>query len=109
MKTSIEDKIAVLDRETEKLIAEAGEHIFSRLGERIAALNLRFDEASQAGSTTCEVVVQSANRVQILARHQDRDALKAALTALERARVQVRRVLRKPRTVPSRDLALTAS
>jgi hypothetical protein len=30
--------------------------------------------------------------------------LRAALTALERARVQVRRVLRRSRKIPSRDL-----
>ena len=109
MKIRIRDCVGILDRDNERRIAEAGEQLFGRLGERITALNLRFHDISQAGSAVCEVVVHAAGRVQILARHRDRDALKAAMTALERARVQVRRVMRRSRKVPTEDLAFAAA
>jgi len=109
MKTRIRDCVGILDRDNERRIAEAGEQLFGRLGERITALNLRFHDISQAGSAVCEVFVHAAGRVQILARHRDRDASKAALTALERARVQVRRVMRRSRKVRTEDLAFAAA
>lgn len=109
MKTSIKDYVAVLDHESEKQVAEAREQLLKRLGKRITTLNLRIDVVSRDGSTTCEVVVHTANHLQIFARHRDRDALTAALTALERARVQVRRVLRISRYIPPRSLATAAS
>ena len=109
MEIQIRDCVGILDRDNERQIAEAGERLFGRLGERITALNLRFHDISQAGSAICEVVVHDAGRVQILVRHRDRDALKSAVTALERARVQVRRVMRRSRNVPTEDLIYAAA
>ena len=109
MKIHIRDCVGILDRGNERQIAEAGERLFARLGERITALDLRFHDISQAGSAICEVVVHAAGGVQILARNRDRDALKSAVTALERARVQVRQVMRKSRKVPTEDLAYAAA
>lgn len=109
MKIQIRDYVGIVDRDDERQIAEAGEQLFGRLGERITALDLPFHDISQAGSAVSEVVVHAAGHVQILARHRDRDALKAALTALERARVQVRRVMRRSRKVPTEDLAFAAA
>jgi hypothetical protein len=109
MKISIQSNVAVLDREAEKRIAEAGKQLLGRFGKRVAALSLRFDDASQAGNATCEVVVDTADRLRILTRDRDRDALRAALTALERARVQVRRVLRRSRGHAVANVVLSAS
>jgi hypothetical protein len=109
MRFHIQDRVGILDRDNERQIAEAGEHLCGRLGERIITLDLPFHNISQAGSADCEIVVHVAGRVQILARHRDRDALKTALTALERARVQVRRVMRRSRKVRTEDLAFAAA
>jgi len=94
MKLDINGHVAMLDQETTEKIAAAREHIFGRLRDRIAELDVRIDHVAQTGSTLCQVTVRTANRVQVLARHRDRDALKAAVTALERARIQITRALK---------------
>jgi hypothetical protein len=97
MRFDIKGHVAMLDSETKENIAAAGERLFGRLRDRIAALDVRVEHIAQTGATLCQVTVLAANRVQVLARHRDRDALKAVLTALERARLQVARALRSAR------------
>lgn len=97
MKTDINGSVTMLDTETRERITAAGERLFGRLGRRIAGLKVQVEQAAPTGATTCEVTVKTSNRFQILARHRDRDALKAAETALERARLQVGRALRGSR------------
>jgi len=93
MRVDISGHVAMLDEETKEKIAAAREHLFGRLRDRIAELDVRVDHVAQTGSTLCQVTVRTANRVQVLARHRDRDALKTVLTALERARNQITRAL----------------
>jgi glycyl-tRNA synthetase beta subunit len=94
MRFDINGHAAMLDEETKDKIAAARERLFGRLRDRIAELDVRVDHIAQTGSTLCQVTVRTANRVQVLARHRDRDALKAVLTALERARNQITRALK---------------
>ena len=109
MKTSIKGKVSVLDREAEKQVVEDGEWLCSRLGERIATLNLGSHRISQAGSTTCDAVPRTASRFPIAARHLDPHARRAAFAALERARVQVRPVVPRSPKISSRSLGFAAS
>ena len=94
MRFDINGHVAMLDQDTKDKIAAARERLFGRLRDRIAGVDVRIDHIAQTGSTLCQVTVRTANRVQVLARHRDRDALKAVLTALERARHQIARALR---------------
>jgi hypothetical protein len=89
MRFAVQGHVAMLDDETKEKIAAARERLFGRLRNRIAALDVRVDHSAQTGATLCQVNVRTANRIQVLARHRDRDALKAVLTALERARVRI--------------------
>ena len=89
MKFDIKGHVAMLDNETKEKIAAARERLFGRLRERIAEVDVRIDHIAQSGATLCQVTVRTANHVQVLTRHRDRDALKAVLTALERARLQI--------------------
>jgi glycyl-tRNA synthetase beta subunit len=97
MRFDINGHVAMLDEETKAKITAARERLFGRLRDRIAELDVRVDHIAQTGSTLCLVTVRTDNRVQVLARHRDRDALKAALTALERARIQIARAFRAKR------------
>ena len=96
MKSALTGHVAMLDRETKEKIAAARERLFGRLRDRIAELDVSVDHIAQTGATLCQVSVRTADRIQVLARHRDRDALKAVVTALERARAQVRRAFRPP-------------
>jgi uncharacterized protein (DUF111 family) len=86
MRFAIQGHVAMLDKET---IAATRERLFGRLRNHIAELDVRVDHIARTGVTLCKVNVRTANHIQVLARHRDRDALKAVLTALERARVQI--------------------
>ena len=105
MKFDINGHVAMLDEETKEQIAAARDRLFGRLRDRIAELDVRVDHLAQSGSTLCQVTVKTANRVQILARHRDRDALKAVLTALEQARLQIRRAFKPGRRRRTGSLA----
>jgi len=106
MTFDIHGHVAMLDEETKKKIAAARERLFGRLRDRIAGLDVRVDHIGQTGATLCQVTVKTENRIQVLTRHRDRDALKAVLTALERARIQVGRALRPLRQ--ARPVGLSA-
>jgi hypothetical protein len=97
MKFDINGHVAMLDEETKEKITAARERLFGRLRDRIAELDVRIDHIAQTGSTLCQVTVRTASRVQVLARHRDRDALKAVVTALERARHHIARSLKPTR------------
>jgi ribosome-associated translation inhibitor RaiA len=108
MRFDIHGHIAMLDKQTREKIAEAREHLFGRFHDLISELDVRVDHSAQTGATLCQVTVRTANRVQVLARHRDRDALNAVLTALERARLQFGRALRPlPRRRTHRLSAVT--
>ena len=89
MRFAIQGHVAMMDNETKEKIAAARERLFGRLRNRIAGLDVRVDISAQKGATLCQVNARNANRIQVLARHRDRDASKAVLTAHERARVQI--------------------
>jgi hypothetical protein len=89
MRFAIQGLVAMLDKGTKETIAATRERLFGRLRNHIAALNVRADHIAQTGATLCQVNVRTENRIEVLARHRDRDASKAVLTALERARVQI--------------------
>jgi glycyl-tRNA synthetase beta subunit len=89
MRSAIQGHVAMLDKETKEKIAAARERLFGRLRNLIAELDVRVDHIAQTGATLCQVNVRTANHIQVLTRHRDRDALTAVLTALERARVQI--------------------
>ena len=89
MRFAIQGHGAMLDQETKETIAATRERLFGRLRKHIAEVDVRVDHIAQTGATLCQVNVRTENRIQVLARHRDRDALKAVLTALERARVQI--------------------
>jgi hypothetical protein len=97
MKSALTGDVAMLDPETKEKIAAARERLFGRLRDRIAELDVSVDHVAQTGATLCQVRVLAAGRIQVLARHRDRDALKAVVTALERARLQIRRAFRTDR------------
>jgi ribosome-associated translation inhibitor RaiA len=100
MRFAIQGHVAMLDNETKEKIEAARERLFGRLLNRIAELDVRVDHSAQTGATSCQVNVRTANRIQVLTRHRDRDALKAVLTALERARAQIRGRLKPRRQGP---------
>jgi len=89
MRFAIQGHVAMLDEETKEKIAAAPKRLFGRLCNRIDELGVRVDHSAQTGATLCQVNVRTANRIQVLAQHRDRDALKAAVTALERARIEI--------------------
>jgi hypothetical protein len=97
MRFDINGHVAMLDEETKKKITAERERLFGRLRDRIAEFDVRVDHIAQTGSTLCQVTVRTANRVQVLARHRDRDALTAVLTALQRAHLQIGRAFKPAR------------
>ena len=100
MTFAIQGHIVMLDEETREKIAAARKRLFGRLCNRIAELGVRVNHSAQTGATLCQVNVRTANRIQVLTRHRDRDASKAVLTALERARIQIRGRLKPRRQDP---------
>ena len=104
MKIDIRGTVAMLDRRTTTEIAAACERLFGRARERIAGLDLHFDHVTRTGATVCDVTVRTGDHLQVLARHRDQDALTAALTALERARLRLRRALTASRKSIGRPL-----
>lgn len=97
MTTDIKGSVSMLDRETKEQIGAAGERLYGRLRRRVTGRNVLVEHAAPTGATMCEVSVSTTNRFLIFARHRNLDALKAALIALERARLQVGRALRTSR------------
>ena len=95
MKTEINGHLAMLDGETGAQIVAARDRLFGRLRERVAELDLNIQHVAATGTTLCQVTVRTANRIQILARHRDRDVLQAVVTALQRARSQAGRAFRR--------------
>jgi hypothetical protein len=97
MRTHLEGSLALLDETTKDEIATARERAFGRLRGRIDEVNVRIDPVARTGGTLCQVTVRTADRIQVLARHRDRDALRAVMTALQSARRQVVRGLHRAR------------
>jgi ribosome-associated translation inhibitor RaiA len=101
MRFAIQGHVAMLDNETKEKIAAARERLFGRLRNHIAELDVRVDHSAQTSATLCQFNVRTANHIEVLTRHRDRDASKAVLTALERARVQNLGRLKPRRQGPS--------
>jgi hypothetical protein len=93
MRYDMNGHVAMLDQETQETITAARERLFGRFRDRIDALDVRVDHVANTGNILCQVTVRTANRIQFLVRHRDRDALKAVLIALERTRAQIGRAL----------------